>query len=70
MSTITQFHVQGMKCDGCVSNANKALDNVAGFEQAEFDLKNGVAVIHGDIDPQSVSQALTEAGYPAVVKSN
>ena len=67
--TITRYYVQGMKCGGCIAAANKALAEVLGFESAEFDLKAGEAVVHGDVDPQAVCQALTQAGYPAVVKS-
>jgi copper chaperone CopZ len=69
MSTQTQFYVQGMKCDGCIAAANKALNNIPGFENAEFDLPTGTAVVSGDVDPQAVCLALSQAGYPATVKS-
>jgi len=65
----TQFYVQGMKCDSCIASANEALADVPGFVSAQFDLAAGEAVVSGDVDPQSVCQALTEKGYPAVVKS-
>jgi len=67
--TTTQFFVTGMKCDGCIKRATAALQDVPGFDSAEFDLKEGVATVSGDIDPQAVAQALTETGYPATVKS-
>lgn len=70
MSDITQFYVQGMKCNGCIANANKALAEVPGFESAQFDLQQGTAEVQGNVDPQAVCQALAGAGYPAVVKSN
>ena len=69
MSNQTQYFVQGMKCDGCIANANKALAEVPGFKNAQFDLKQGVAVVEGEVDPQAVCHALAGAGYPAVVKS-
>ncbi len=69
MSVTTRFHVQGMKCDGCVSRANEALRTLPGFESARFDLKGGGAEVTGDVDPQAVCEALTRAGYPAVVNS-
>lgn len=65
----TQYFVTGMKCDGCIKRANTALQEVPGFESAEFDLKEGTAVVAGDVDPQAVAQVLTETGYPATVKS-
>lgn len=70
MSDQTQYYVQGMKCDGCIANANKALAVLPGFETAEFDLTQGTATVTGNVDPQAVCQALGGAGYPAVVKSN
>ena len=66
----THYYVTSMKCDGCISNANKALGDLPGFNQAEFDLAAGTASVTGSVDPQAVCQALGEAGYPAVVKSD
>lgn len=66
----TRYYVQGMKCDGCIETANKALAEVDGFESAEFDLEAGTGAVQGDVDPQAVCQALTAAGYPSVVKSD
>lgn len=66
----TKYFVQAMKCGGCIETANKALAEVTGFESAEFDLEAGTALVQGDVDPQAVCQALTAAGYPAVVKSD
>jgi copper chaperone len=66
---ITHYYVQRMKCAGCIAAANKALAEVHGFERAEFDLKVGEATVNGDVDPQAICQALTQAGYPAVVKA-
>lgn len=67
--TTTHFHVSRMKCSGCVSTATAALNTVVGVESVVFDLANGTATVVGEVDPQAVCQALTEAGYPAVVKS-
>ena len=65
----TQFHVSGMKCDACIKSATEAVAKVSGVEQATFDLSSASATIVGNCDPQAVCLALTEAGYPAVVKS-
>lgn len=66
----TSFYVQGMKCGGCISKAREAIKDIPGMESAEFDLTSGTGVVIGDVDPQAVIQALTAAGYPAVVKSD
>jgi copper chaperone CopZ len=66
----TRFYVQGMKCDSCIKKAREHLSKITGYESADFDLKAGTGVVRGDIDPQAAAQALGEAGYPAVVKSD
>jgi copper chaperone len=66
----TQFYVTGMSCNGCVKKCTEAVSKIQGYKSSEFDLESGTAVIEGDIDPQAATQALTEAGYPAVVKSD
>jgi len=68
-NVVTEYHVEKMKCDGCVAKAKEALASVPGFESAEFDLEAKTGSITGNVDPQSVCLALTQAGYPAVVKS-
>jgi copper chaperone CopZ len=70
MENVVNFYVQNMKCDGCIKKASEALQVVPGFESVEFDLKQGTATVTGAVDPQSVIAALTETGYPAVVKSD
>ena len=68
MTMKTMFHVSGIKCGGRVENVEKALKEVLGYKSADVDLEQGTASVMGDIDPQAVCQALTEAGYPSVVK--
>lgn len=65
----TNFYISGLKCDGCIANAKSKLENVVGYESANFDLKAGEMTVTGDVDPQAVIAAVTEAGYNAVVKS-
>lgn len=65
----TEFFVTGMKCDGCIAKAREALSDVPGYESIEVDLKAGTASVGGDVDPQAVIQAISNAGYGAVVKS-
>ena len=70
MSSIkTTFIVSAMKCQGCVNNVKNALAAVDGFESANIDLAQGTAVVYGNVDPQAVCAVLSQAGYPAVVKS-
>ncbi|MBI3777635.1 MAG: heavy-metal-associated domain-containing protein [Gammaproteobacteria bacterium] len=61
----TRYRVSGMKCGGCIAKATEAVSKLPGYVSAEFDLKNGTAVVRGGVDPQSVVNALTKVGYPA-----
>lgn len=65
----TQFYISGLKCDGCIASSRAKLEKVTGYESSEFDLKAGEMKIFGDVDPQAVIAAMSEAGYGAVVKS-
>ncbi|WP_455375685.1 heavy-metal-associated domain-containing protein [Kaarinaea lacus] len=65
----TQFYISGLKCDGCIASSKAKLEQVTGYESSEFDLKAGEMKVIGDVDPQAVIAAITEAGYSAVVKS-
>lgn len=59
MQTIT-LNIQGMTCGGCVSSAQKALENVAGVRQAVVSLENHNAEITFDAT-QTHTAALIEA---------
>jgi Cu+-exporting ATPase len=63
----TRFSVKGMKCGGCVAKATEAVSKLPGYLACEFDLKSATGVVKGDMDPEAVVKALTQAGYPAQV---
>ena len=63
----TRFDVKGMKCGGCVAKATEAVSKLPGYQASEFDLQSATGVVRGDVDPQAVVKALTQAGYPAQV---
>jgi len=69
-SSETRFTVKGMKCGGCIAKATEALSLLPGYASAEFDLKDGKAVVKGNVDPQAAANALTRAGYPAEVDND
>ena len=69
MANETEFYISGLSCDGCIKTAKGALSNVTGYENADLDLENGTMKVVGDVDPQSVSEAMASVGYGAVVKS-
>ena len=64
---MTTINISNMKCDGCVANAQKALQDLPGLENADIDLQKGNAVLSGDFDLDEAIRRLTDAGYPAQV---
>ena len=64
-SVETRYKVSGMKCGGCIAKATEALSKLPGYVSADFDLKNGTAVVKGSVSPPAVVNALTKVGYPA-----
>lgn len=69
MAIETTFFISGLKCGGCIATAKNALENVTGYQSADFDLEAGTMRVTGDVDPQAISAAMAEVGYAAVVKS-
>ena len=70
MATETAFYISGLKCGGCIANAKQHLTKVTGFEAVDFDLAAGIMRVTGNVDPQAISVAMSDAGYAAVVKSD
>ena len=64
---MTTINISNMKCNGCVVNAQKALQDLPGLENADIDLQKGNAVLSGDFDLDEAIRRLTDAGYPAQV---
>lgn len=62
---MTTINISNMKCNGCVANAQKALQNLPGLESVVINLQQANAVLSGDFDLDEAIRLLTEAGYPA-----
>lgn len=61
--TVT-LDVQGMSCSHCVGSVTRALDECAGVDGAEVDLKSGRAVISGrGLDASALQAAVEALGY-------
>ena len=59
------LHVANMKCAGCVTSVEQAINNTAGVETAEVSLDAGTATVTGNVDVHVLVQNVTDAGYPA-----
>ena len=61
------FHIKGMTCNHCRSNAEKAIRSVKGVESVSVDLQSGVATVIGDdIDDNAVKEAVESIGFTLV----
>jgi len=65
-----KFHVENMKCGGCVSNVKQTLEQAEGCTGATVDLASASAEVQGKVDPQHIIDILTAAGYPATLQEN
>jgi copper chaperone CopZ len=59
-----KFSVGNMKCGGCTAAVKAKLEALEGVDSAEVDLASASAEVAGSIDPDTVVEVLTEAGYP------
>ena len=59
------LNVEGMMCQHCVAHVKKALEGVAGVEEADVDLEAGTATakMTRDVPEEALVAAVTEAGY-------
>jgi copper chaperone CopZ len=60
-----QLAITGMKCQGCVSNVDKALNAVAGVKSAAVSLEQNSASVTGDVTAAELIKAIEDAGYKA-----
>jgi copper chaperone len=67
----TLLNVSGMTCGNCVKKVETALNGLEGVEKAKVDLENASAKVKYDEtkqSPESLSRAVTEAGYKSEPK--
>ncbi|WP_246036050.1 heavy metal translocating P-type ATPase [Aliishimia ponticola] len=72
MSQIIALQVDGLHCASCVRRAETALGGQKGVVSAVVNLATGTAqvtTVADSVSPTTLAQALTEAGYPAQVKT-
>ena len=57
------FYVEGMKCNHCKANAEKALQSVAGVESVDIDLAAATATVQGNFNIEEAIAAVEEIGF-------
>ncbi|MGB1258259.1 MAG: heavy metal translocating P-type ATPase [Thiolinea sp.] len=66
-TSTTRLSITGMTCAGCVGAVEKALSATPGVLQANVNLAERTALIKGDVNPESLKQAVAQAGYDAAI---
>lgn len=62
------FDVAGMSCGGCASAVEKIVKRLDPEARVKVDLAAARADIATQVAPETVSQALTKAGYEAALQ--
>lgn len=57
------MHIEGMACNHCRANVEKAISAVPGVKQVTVSLASGTAVVEGDCEWQEVESAVESIGF-------
>lgn len=57
------YRIEGMRCNHCKANVEKALHNLEGVERVEIDLASGTATIEGTATDEMIRKTITSLGY-------
>ncbi|OTO76411.1 MULTISPECIES: copper chaperone CopZ [unclassified Enterococcus] len=65
-----QFEINGMSCNHCVANVEKAINQLEGIDKVKIHLKKNQGVVKFDeakVSAEQIVAAVTEAGYETEV---
>ena len=63
-SSARQYTVQGMTCGHCVLSVREEVEEVAGVERADVDLRSGRLTVTGaGFEDDAIRAAVADAGY-------
>ncbi|MCR5180411.1 MAG: SO_0444 family Cu/Zn efflux transporter [Bacteroidaceae bacterium] len=62
---VTYYHVDGMSCNHCKANVEKAIRGVEGVTDVEVDLASGTATVQGNHDHAALIARVDSFGYEA-----
>ena len=57
------YYIDGLRCNHCRANAEKAIASLEGVESAEVDLPTGRAVVRGTVSVEQVRAAVEALGF-------
>lgn len=61
--TTRTYRVEGLRCNHCKANAEKAITALDGVEKVEIDLASGIAVVEGKVAEDDVRKAVEALGF-------
>ena len=57
------YKVEGLRCNRCRENAEKAIASIQGVERVSIDLASGDALVKGKFDEESMTKAVEALGF-------
>lgn len=57
------YRIEGMRCNHCKANAEKAIAALDGVEKVEIDLASGIAVVEGKAAEEDIRKAVEALGF-------
>lgn len=60
------YRIEGLRCNHCKANAEKAISALDGVEKVEIDLASGVAVVEGMVKDADVAKAVEALGFKII----
>ena len=63
---MTTIAIKGMSCQHCVASTTKALEAIPGVTNVNVDLENNQASYEGDVDKDTVKNAITQIGFEVI----
>ena len=66
-NSMLTFSIEGMKCGGCVSAIEKALNELGDVENIQVSLEQHQATVSSSRSAEEIAQAITAAGFPATI---
>ena len=60
------YKVEGLRCNRCRENAEKAIASIQGVESVSIDLASGYALVKGIFDEESMAKAVEALGFKVI----
>lgn len=62
------YKIEGLRCNRCKENAEKAIASIEGVKSVSIDLASGEAVVKGTFDEASMKKAVESLGFKVTIR--